>query len=57
MNEKQKRSMIIHFNDGSKKLLEFPTPVPDSDANLAARQWRRWTRATWSSRFYLTGIY
>jgi hypothetical protein len=37
MNEKQKRSMIIHFNDGSKKLLEFPTPVPDSDANLAAR--------------------
>ena len=37
MNEKQKRSMIIHFNDGSKKLLEFPTPVPDSDANLTAR--------------------
>ena len=23
MNEKHKRSMIIHFNDGSKKLLEF----------------------------------
>jgi len=37
MDEKQKRTMIIHFNDGSKKLLEFPTPVPDSDANLAAR--------------------
>lgn len=37
MNEKQKRSMIIHFNDGSKKLLEFPAPVPDSDANVAAR--------------------
>ena len=37
MNEKQKRTMIIHFNDGSKKLLEFPAPVPDSDANLAAR--------------------
>ena len=37
MNEKHKRSMIIHFNDGSKKLLEFPAPVPDSDANLAAR--------------------
>jgi hypothetical protein len=36
MNENQKRSMIIHFNDGSKKLLEFPAPVPDSDANLAA---------------------
>jgi hypothetical protein len=30
MKEKQKRSMIIQFNDGSKKLLEFPTPVPDS---------------------------
>jgi len=28
MNETQKRSMIIHFNDGSKKLLEFPAPVP-----------------------------
>ena len=37
MNEKQNRSMIIHFNDGLKKLREFPTPVPDSDANLAAR--------------------
>jgi hypothetical protein len=37
MNEKQKRSMIIHFNDGSQKVLAFPTPVPDSDANLAAR--------------------
>ena len=37
MNEKQERSMIIHFNDGSKKRLEFPTPVPDSDASLAAR--------------------
>ena len=37
MTDKQRRSMIIHFNDGSKKLLEFPTPVSDSDANLAAR--------------------
>jgi len=37
MDEKQKRTMIIHFNDGSKKLFEFPAPVPDSDANLAAR--------------------
>lgn len=37
MNEKQRRSMIIHFTDGSRKLLQFPTPVPDSDANLAAR--------------------
>jgi hypothetical protein len=37
MNDKQKRSMLIHFNDGSKKLLEFPAPVADSDANLTAR--------------------
>ena len=37
MNESQKRSMIIHFNDGSKKRLVFPTPVPDSDVNLAVR--------------------
>jgi hypothetical protein len=27
--------MLIHFNDGSKKLVEFPTPVADGDANLA----------------------
>jgi hypothetical protein len=37
MNESRKRSMLIHFNDGSKKLLEFPAPVPDGDANLGAR--------------------
>jgi hypothetical protein len=37
MSEKQNCSMIIHFNDGSKKLLAFPDPVPDSDANLTAR--------------------
>ena len=37
MNVKQERSMTIHFNDGSKKLFVFPAPVPDSDANLAAR--------------------
>ena len=37
MNERQNRTMIIHFNDGSKKRFEFPTPVADSDANLAAR--------------------
>jgi hypothetical protein len=37
MNVKQKRTMIIHFNDGSKKLFDFPAPVPDGDANLAAR--------------------
>mgnify|MGYP001458654325 CR=1 FL=1 len=28
MNENRKRCMIIHFSDGSKKLLVFPTPVP-----------------------------
>jgi len=37
MNEERKRSMLIHFNDGSKKLLEFSAPVADGDANLAAR--------------------
>lgn len=37
MNEKQERTMIIHFNDGSKKLFEFPAPVADTDANLATR--------------------
>jgi hypothetical protein len=29
--------MLIHFNDGSKKLLEFSAPVADNDANLAVR--------------------
>ncbi len=37
MNDEQKRTMLIHFNDGSKKLLEFSAPVADSDANLVAR--------------------
>jgi len=37
MKESQKRSMAIHFNHGSMRLLGFPAPVPDSDANLAAR--------------------
>ena len=36
MNEEQKRSLLIHFNDGSKKLLEFSAPVVDNDDNLAA---------------------
>ncbi len=31
------RSMIIHFNDGSTKLIEFAAPVSDNDANLVAR--------------------
>ena len=37
MDEKQKRGMLIHFMDGSKKLLEFPQQVADSDATAAAR--------------------
>ena len=37
MNEKQKRSMIIHFMDGSKKVLEFPQQVADNDASASAR--------------------
>ena len=37
MDDTKKRSMLIHFNDGSKKLVEFPAPVSDGDANLAAR--------------------
>jgi hypothetical protein len=31
------RRMIIHFIDGSKKLLEFPQQVADSDATAAAK--------------------
>jgi len=37
VNEECKRSMLIHFNDGSKKLLAFSAPVADADANLVAR--------------------
>jgi hypothetical protein len=37
MNEAHERSMLIYFNDGSKKVLEFPAPAHDSDANVAAR--------------------
>ena len=37
MNGRIQRSMIIHFNDGSKKLLAFPDPVSDSDASLNLR--------------------
>jgi hypothetical protein len=33
----EKRGMIIHFTDGSKKVLEFPQQVADSDANAAAK--------------------
>ena len=37
MNGTIQRSMTIHFNDGSKKRLDFPAPVADCDANLAMR--------------------
>jgi len=33
----EKRGMIIHFTDGTKKVLEFPQQVADTDANAAAR--------------------
>ena len=31
------RRMIIHFTDGSKKTLEFPQQMADSDATAALR--------------------
>ena len=37
MEEKQKRSMVIHFIDGTKKVLEFPPQLAEGDANLAAK--------------------
>lgn len=37
MDEKPKRGMIIHFMDGSKKVLEFPQQVADGDASAAAK--------------------
>ena len=37
MDEKPRRGMLIHFMDGTKKLLEFPQQVADSDATAAAR--------------------
>lgn len=33
----EKRGIIIHFMDGSRKLLEFPQQIADSDASAAAR--------------------
>ena len=32
----EERRMIIHFVDGSKKLLEFPQQIADNDAQQAA---------------------
>jgi hypothetical protein len=33
----EKRGIIIHFMDGSKKLLEFPQQVADADVAAAAK--------------------
>ena len=33
----EKRGILIHFMDGSKKLLEFPQQLPDTDASAAAK--------------------
>ena len=33
----ERRGLIIHFMDGTKKVLEFPQQVADSDATAAAR--------------------
>ena len=33
----EKRGIIIHFMDGSKKLLEFPQQLADTDASAAAK--------------------
>jgi hypothetical protein len=32
-----KRGMIIHFTDGTKKTLEFPQQLAEGDANAAAK--------------------
>jgi hypothetical protein len=37
MNDKDKRGMIIHFTDGTKKVLEFPQQLADNDASLAEK--------------------
>lgn len=33
----EKRGIIIHFMDGTKKLLEFPQQISDNDATAAAK--------------------
>ena len=33
----EKRGMIIHFTDGTKKVLEFPPQVAPGDANVALK--------------------
>jgi hypothetical protein len=37
MSDNEKRGMIIHFTDGTKKVLEFPAQIADSDASMAAK--------------------
>jgi hypothetical protein len=37
MDERPKRGMVIHFTDGSKKTLEFPQQMTDSDSTAALR--------------------
>lgn len=33
----ERRGLIIHFMDGTKKVLEFPQQIADNDAGAAAR--------------------
>jgi hypothetical protein len=37
MNDKPNRSMIIHFTDGSRKVLEFPQQLSDTDTSAILR--------------------
>jgi hypothetical protein len=37
MADTPKRGMIIHFTDGSRKTLEFPQQISDSDSTMALR--------------------
>ncbi len=37
MNDNPRRGMIIHFTDGTKKTLEFPQQMADSDSTAALR--------------------
>lgn len=37
MADAPKRGMIIHFTDGSKKTLEFPQQMADTDATMGLR--------------------
>jgi hypothetical protein len=37
MDEKPRRGMVITFTDGSKKVLEFPQQMADTDSTAALR--------------------